>query len=126
MYGYHGRILHVELASRELWVEQPGEMFYRTYVGGSAIGVYYLLKNTPAGADQLGPDNTLSLFVGPLTGAPISGQSRVSTTAKSPLSGLIGESTAGGFWPAELKFSGFDGIGHSRQGGSTSVPLAAR
>ena len=44
------------------------------------------------------------------TGVPISGQSRATATAKSPLSGLIGDSQAGGFWPAELKFAGFDGI----------------
>jgi aldehyde:ferredoxin oxidoreductase len=30
--------------------------------------------------------------------------------AKSPLTGLVGESTGGGFWPAELKFAGFDGL----------------
>ncbi|MHB1319627.1 MAG: aldehyde ferredoxin oxidoreductase family protein, partial [Anaerolineae bacterium] len=61
-------------------------------------------------ADPLGPENTLSLMVGPMAGTPISGQSRVAAVAKSPVSGLADESTAGGFWPAELKFAGFDGI----------------
>ena len=74
------------------------------------MGTYYLLKHTPPGVDPLGPENTLSLMVGVLTGAPISGQSRVSATAKSPVTGLIGDSQAGGFWPAELKAAGFDGI----------------
>ena len=110
MYGYAGKILHVDLTTGQLEIEQPEEAFYRTYVGGSAMGVYYLLKNTPAGADPLGPENTLSLMLSATTGAPISGQSRATATAKSPLSGLIGDSQAGGFWPAELKFAGFDGI----------------
>jgi len=44
------------------------------------------------------------------TGLPISGQSRVAVNAKSPLTGVIGDSQAGGFFPAELKFSGFDGV----------------
>jgi aldehyde:ferredoxin oxidoreductase len=79
-------------------------------MGGSAMGAYYLLQNTPADADPLGPENTLSLMVGVMTGAPISGQSRVAAVAKSPISGLADESAAGGFWPAELKFSGVDGI----------------
>jgi aldehyde:ferredoxin oxidoreductase len=109
-YGYHGRILHVDLANETLEVEEPDERFYRTYVGGSAMGAYYLLKHTPPGADPLGPQNTLSLMISAITGAPISGQSRVAATAKSPLSDLMGESAAGGFWPAELKFAGFDGI----------------
>jgi aldehyde:ferredoxin oxidoreductase len=95
-YGYHGKILHVNLATGEIDVEQPGELFYRKYVGGSSMGAYYLLKHTPPGADPLGPENTLSLMVSAITGAPISGQSRVAATAKSPLSGLVGESAAGG------------------------------
>jgi len=110
MFGYAGKILHVDLTAGEFEVEEPEELFYRKYLGGSGMGAYYLLKQTPAGADPLAPENTLSLFLGPLTGAPISGQSRVSVTAKSPLTGLVGESTGGGFFAAELKFAGFDGV----------------
>jgi len=109
-YGYNGKILHVDLSAGSLEVEEPGTKFYRTYGGGSAMGGYYLLKHTPIGADPLGPENTLCLMVSAITGAPISGQSRVSATAKSPISGLADESASGGFWPAELKFAGFDGI----------------
>jgi aldehyde:ferredoxin oxidoreductase len=108
--GYQGKVLHVNLTSRELSVEEPDATFYRRYMGGSAMGAYYLLRNTPPDADPLGPENTLSLFVGVMTGAPISGQSRVAAVAKSPVSGLADESAAGGFWPAELKFAGFDGV----------------
>jgi aldehyde:ferredoxin oxidoreductase len=49
-------------------------------------------------------------MVGVVTGAPFSGQSRVTATARSPETGLVGDSQAGGFWPAELKAAGFDGI----------------
>ncbi len=45
-----------------------------------------------------------------ITGAPIAGQSRATVVAKSPITGGVGDSQAGGFWPAELKFAGFDGI----------------
>ncbi len=109
-HGYSGKILHVDLTAGTIEIETPDETFYRTYVGGSAMGAYYLFKLTPAGADPLGPENTLSLTLGPVTGVPISGQSRVSATTLSPLSGLAAESTGGGFWPAELRFAGFDGI----------------
>jgi aldehyde:ferredoxin oxidoreductase len=109
-YGYTGKILHIDLTTEKLEVEEPGETFYRKYVGGSGMGAYYLFKHTPPGADPLGPENTLSLIVGPVTGALISGQSRMAATAQSPLSGLADESASGGFWPAELKFAGFDGI----------------
>jgi aldehyde:ferredoxin oxidoreductase len=110
MYGFTGKILHVNLTIGQISVEQPPEEFYRTYWGGSAMGLYYLLKQTPPGADPLGPDNTLSFMLSATTGVAISGQSRCTVTAKSPQSGLAGDSQAGGFWPAELKFAGFDGI----------------
>lgn len=109
-YGYCGKVLHVNLTTGALEVEEPDERFYRTYLGGSAMGAYYLLRYTPPGADPLGPENTLSLMVGVTTGAPFSGQSRLVATAKSPLTGLVGDSQSGGFWPAELKAAGFDGI----------------
>jgi aldehyde:ferredoxin oxidoreductase len=108
--GYTGKILHVDLTSGSLKIEKPPEELYRTYMGGSALGLYYLLKNTPAGADPYGPENTLSFMLAGITGAPIAGQSRATVVAKSPLTGGAGDSQAGGFWPAELKFAGFDGI----------------
>ena len=110
MPGYNGKILHVDLSSQSITIEQPPDSFYRLYGGGSAMGTYYLLKNMPAGADPLGPDNMLTLFTGPPTGAAVSGQSRVSAIAKSPVTGAIGDAQAGGFWPATFKRTGFDGI----------------
>ena len=109
-YGYHGKILHVHLNDLTLETEEPPEAFYRKYMGGSALGTYYVLKNTPANADPLGPENTLVLSLSVLTGAPISGQSRLTATAKSPLTGGIGDAQGGGFFPAELKFAGYDAI----------------
>lgn len=108
--GYNGKILHVDLTQGELRVETPTEAFYRLYMGGSAMGLYYILKEMPRGADALGPENVLTLMTGVTTGAAISGQSRINANAKSPISGGIGDSQGGGFFPAELKFAGFDGI----------------
>jgi aldehyde:ferredoxin oxidoreductase len=109
-YGYNGKILHVDLTTASLTVEEPPEVFYRTYLGGSAMGLYYILNEMPKGADALGPQNVLTLMTGVTTGAAISGQSRINANAKSPISGGIGDSQGGGFFPAELKFAGFDGI----------------
>ena len=110
MQGYAGKILHVDLSTGALDIEEPTEDFYRTYVGGSALGLYYLFRHTAAGADPYGPDNTLTFALGGLTGAPIAGQSRCTAVAKSPITGGAGDSQAGGFWPAELKFAGLDAI----------------
>ncbi|NPA30440.1 MAG: aldehyde ferredoxin oxidoreductase family protein [Chloroflexi bacterium] len=109
-HGFAGRILHVYLDQGRIEIETPPEAFYRKYMGGSALGAYYLLKHTPPHADPLGPENTLTLAVGVVTGAAISGNSRLAAVAKSPLTGAIGDSQSGGFFPAELKFAGFDAI----------------
>src|ERR1051325_926816 len=108
--GYNGKILHVDLTNSALTVEEPDEAFYRKYLGGSAMGMYYILRDMPKGADPLGPENVLTLMTGVTTGAAVSGQSRINANAKSPISGGVGGSQGGGFFPAELKFAGFDGI----------------
>ena len=109
-FGYHGKILHVNLTTGEVEVETPPESFYRTYMGGSAMAMTYILREVPKGADPLGPENLLAIFDSVVTGASISGQSRINVNAKSPMSGGIGDSQAGGFFPAEFKFAGYDGL----------------
>jgi aldehyde:ferredoxin oxidoreductase len=109
-YGYSGKILHVNLTTGVLTTEEPPESFYRKYMGGSAMGLYYILREMPAGIDPLSPENIFTLMLSITTGASISGQSRINANAKSPLTGAIGDSQAGGFFPAEMKFAGFDGI----------------
>ena len=51
MYGYCGRILHVDLTRRKCHVEEPSEDFYRKYIGGSSLGVYYALTQMPPRID---------------------------------------------------------------------------
>jgi aldehyde:ferredoxin oxidoreductase len=91
-------------------VEEPDEAFYQKYMGGSALAMHYLLKEMHSGIDPLSPENVLVLALSVLTGAAVSGQSRMTAAAKSPLTGAIGDAQGGGFWPAELKFAGFDAI----------------
>jgi aldehyde:ferredoxin oxidoreductase len=109
-FGYWNKILHVDLGARKTWVEEPGDRFYRLSGGGRGIIAHYLLKEVPAGADALGPDNVLIFAPGVLTGSPVPGTGRHSVGAKSPLTGAFGESEAGGFWGAELKRAGWDAI----------------
>lgn len=109
-YGYTGKILHVNLSTEQIEIETPDDSFYRQYLGGSLMGLYYLWRLTPAGSDPLGPENTMTFAVSPTTGLPISGQSRCTLTCLSPSSSGVADSQAGGFWPAEMKFAGFDAI----------------
>jgi aldehyde:ferredoxin oxidoreductase len=110
MKGYNGKILRVNLSTRQVSTEEPAEEYYKTYLGGRGFIVHTLLKEVPRGADPLGPENKLIFALGPITGHPFPGSGRNSVGAKSPLSGGYGESEAGGFWGAELKRSGYDAI----------------
>ena len=109
-YGYWNKILHVDLGDRRTWIEEPGDVFFRRYAGGRGLIAHYLLKHVPKGADPLGPDNILVIAPGVITGAPVPGAGRHSVGAKSPLTGGFGESESGGYWGAELKRAGWDGI----------------
>ena len=109
-YGYTGNILRVDLTKEILTVEHQPEEFYRKYAGGSALNMYYLLKEMKGGVDPLGPDNLLCLSTGVTTGLSVPGLSRLVVSTKSPLTDLAGDSQSGGFFPAELKFAGFDAI----------------
>ena len=92
--GYMGKILRVDLTSETIAIEEPSADFYRKHMGGSALNLYYLLKEMPANVDALAPENILGLSVGVTTGVSISGQSRMTATAKSPLTGAIGDYAA--------------------------------
>jgi aldehyde:ferredoxin oxidoreductase len=108
--GYNGKILHVNLTERKCWIEEPEIDFYRMYFGGSALGTYYCLKEIPKGTDPLGPENVLVFSTSIVTGAPVPFFSRVCVNAKSPITGGIGDSQGGGWFPAELKHAGFDAV----------------
>jgi aldehyde:ferredoxin oxidoreductase len=109
-FGFHNKILRVDLTQQTIAVEEPGELFYRKYLGGLAIICYYLLRETPPHIDPLGPQNKLIFATGPLTGITTGGSGRNSVGARSPLTGALGSSEMGGYWGAELKKAGFDAI----------------
>ena len=119
-YGYTGNILHVDLSSKKFWIENPPEAFYRTYWGGRALGLYYMLNQMKPHTEPLSPDNLLIFAPSVITGTPAPAIPRYTVCAKSPLTGAEGEAEAGGWWGPELKKAGFDAIIIR---GSSSTPV---
>jgi len=109
-YGFQGKVLHVDLDRASFNVETPDHNFYRKYMGGAGLSNYYAYKEIPPGCDPLGPNNALIFSAGLLAGTPAPAVPRYTVTAKSPLTGTIGKSEAGGFWGPELKKAGFDAV----------------
>jgi aldehyde:ferredoxin oxidoreductase len=108
--GYADKILFVDLSRGEIRQETPEESLYRDFIGGYGIGARVLYDHQRGGVDPLGPDNTLGLVTGPLTGTPAVMGCRYTAVAKSPITGGWGDANSGGDFGPHLKFAGFDGI----------------
>jgi len=109
-FGYTGNILHVNLTLKKYWIEHPEEKFYRTYLGGQSLALYYMLKEMEAKVDSFSPDNVLVFATSVIVGTAAPTICRYTACAKSPLTGAEGQSEAGGWWGPELKKAGFDAI----------------
>lgn len=110
LLGYMGKMLFINLTNGEIKEERPDESLYRNYLGGYGIGVRILYSRQKAGADPLGPENTLGIVSGPLTGTSVPTGARYAVVAKSPITGGWGDANCGGEFGPYLKFSGFDAV----------------
>lgn len=104
------KILNIDLEMESYFVESLPKEIYKKYPGGSALGMYLMMNKMNPEVDALSPGNLLIFSVSPLTGIPISGQSRMCVTTKSPLTGTAGDSQVGGFIPAHIKANDYDAI----------------
>lgn len=109
-FGFTGTILRIDLSTQKIKKLQSDEDFYRIYMGGGAIGAYFLLKETTADTDPLSDKNVITIAGGVTTGAKVTGASRCCVTALSPLTNLVGDSQAGGDVGPMIKRAGYDAI----------------
>ena len=109
-YGYHGRLLHVDLGRETSRIEERADLEYRITGGAGVLAARLLLEGTPLGIDPLGPENLLIFANGVVSGYPLAGLVRHVVCAKSPLTGGIGETRVEGPWGIALKRTGYDAI----------------
>jgi aldehyde:ferredoxin oxidoreductase len=108
LYGWTGKILRVDLATGAQDVLRLPEAVYHDFLGGKGLGGYLLRDCATLAADD--PALPLVLAVGPLTAtiAPTSG--RCHLTTRSPLTGAVADSSAGGRLGTELARAGWDAV----------------
>ncbi len=109
-YGYGGKILRIDLTERRFQVEELSKSWYKNVIGGRAANSKRLYEELDCDCDPLGPDNLLIFGAGPLTGTILPASAYYIVSAKSPLTGLLGDSAAGGQFAAELRLTGFDQV----------------
>ena len=108
--GFTGVILRVNLTEGKIEKINMPEDFYRLYMGGSAFGAYFLLKEAAGDIDAFDETNILTIAVGITTGAAVSGVSRCCVIAISPETGAVGDSQLGGSIGPMIKRAGYDAI----------------
>jgi len=108
--GYLGKILRVNLSTREHSVERLKENEVVKLLGGRGLAAkaYY---------DEIGPQtrpfdsaNKVILMTGPLTGIRLPSTTKIGLSTKSPETGMYLCSNGGGDFGPQLKFCGFDGL----------------
>jgi len=110
MYGYGGRVLRVDVTSRRFEIEPLDPRWIKDVVGGRAANTKRLAEDLDTASDPMGPGNVLIFGVGPLTGTLLPASAYYTVTARSPLTGILGDSAAGGHFGPEMKLTGFDQI----------------
>ncbi len=110
MNGWMGKILRVDLTRGEMREMPLDRDVAKDYIGGRGLGIYFLNRELDPDCEPLAPDNLLVMATGPLTGTGAPTGARYMIMTKSPLTGAITCSNAGGRFPTELKRAGFDGL----------------
>lgn len=109
--GWTGKTLRIDLSSGAISTEDTIAK-YKDYLGGSGMGFKVLWDEVPAGTKAWDPENRLVISGGPLTGtgAPCTGRTTITSLFPPNAMELPETSHMGGYWGAELKFAGWDGI----------------
>ena len=111
MHGWMGKILRVNLNNSEI-SQFPTQPYADKYLGGRGIASRLYWETVSPEISAFDPDNRLIFMTGPLTAVGAQAANRMAVVGKSPMTLPDGYcySNIGGFFPAELKKAGWDGI----------------
>ncbi len=108
MFGWKGKILRIDLDARNIRTEALPTRLMKEYIGGRGMCARILFDEIDPRIDALSPENKLIFATGPLTGSGAPAASRFIVSAKSPLSNCVSSPCCGGYFGANLKYSGYD------------------
>ena len=108
LHGYGGHILRVDLTSGKIRREKTDSGYMLDVIGGRGLNSTRLYEELKRDIDPLSPENMLLIGVGPLTGTLMAAAAFMTISGKSPMTGILGDSAAGGHFGAEIKQAGYD------------------
>jgi aldehyde:ferredoxin oxidoreductase len=110
MYGFHGRLLHIDLTAGDYSWRDVEESRLRAFLGGIGLGTSLLYDYASGGIDPLSPSNPLIFTSAPLVGTGLTTTAKYAVVTKSPLTGFIADSLSSSFFALELKRVGVDAL----------------
>lgn len=116
IFGYNGKIAYIDLNNQTIDIKTLEPQMAKNYIGGTGLSAkltYDLLSDKDyedLKSDPLSVKNPLIFATGPITGTIRPSSGRYSVTGISPLTGIWGEGTSGGFFCISLRNCGFDAI----------------
>jgi aldehyde:ferredoxin oxidoreductase len=110
MYGFHGRLLHIDLTTGTHTWHDIAKSHLRAVLGGMGLGSSLLYQFAPAGVDVYAPANPLIFVSAPLVDTGITTTAKFAVVTKSPLTGFIADSLSSSFFALELKRLGIDAL----------------
>lgn len=110
LHGYGGRILRIDLTSGQIRFEKTDPELVLKAIGGRGLNSWRLHDELKREVDPVSPENMLLIGIGPLTGTLFSTSAYMTISGRSPLTGILGDSAAGGHFGPELKQAGIDQI----------------
>jgi aldehyde:ferredoxin oxidoreductase len=107
---YAGKYLQIDLSTGDVTAQPIDDADVRRFLLGSgyAAKLFHDTLNPELAWDD--PASPLLIFNGLLSGTFAPTGCRSAWCARSPLTGIWGESNMGGHWGAELRFAGYDGL----------------
>ncbi len=101
-------VLYIDLSKKSFKIEKRPQLF-RENLGGIGVAMKLLLEECPQGIDPFDPQNPIVFAVGPLTCLfPLA--SKTVAVFKSPHTGNLGESHAGGRSAVSIRMAGYGAI----------------
>jgi aldehyde:ferredoxin oxidoreductase len=109
--GYAGRTLHVNLTTNRISEKPVSDEMKSQFTGGKGFDLKLLKEAIKPTTRWDSEENALVMAAGPLCGTTqYSGMGKCLSATVSPLTNLVCDSNAGGYFAPYMKFAGFDAI----------------
>ena len=108
MTTFSGKLLRIDLSASTYGEEDIPDQYLRQFISARGLSARYLYEELKPKTDPLGPENKIIMSIGVLSSIRLQGFSKWCVMSRSPLTGTIFRSIAGGNFGAWMKHAGYD------------------